>query len=485
MNRRAVFPLLLLTVALLAGVQAQRTDRDAWNLELLVSQTPAAAATPVFSVRRIPEFLQAPMAKRQLSETLVKPVAALPDGTCLAVGEHGSDLFSMNANRPLAPASTQKLLTAIAALRVLGPDSTLTTEVMVTETPTDGVLAGDLWLVGGGDPLLMTEAYADRFDDQFAYSNLSDLVASVVATGIEEIQGSVIGDDSRYDQIRYLGTWPDRFKPGWSIQSGPLSALSVDDGFANWDPVNPAASLSVPADDPALLAARLFDDLLESEGVRILGRAGSGTAPGELSTTTLASLSSPPIHLLVEQMLVASDNTTAELLVKELSRSSSERGTTVSGLSVVLEALSSAGHPVDGVVPHDGSGLDPDNRLTCGLLVSVLDDREYGSVLVAGLPIAGDRGTMRKRFVGTAGEGRVRAKTGTLRGVSSLAGVVDTSGGRRLAFALVSNGDLPYEIRALHEDVVLALLSYPAGPGADLLSPRPVQFPVVAETSGG
>lgn len=81
---------------------------------------------------------------------------------------------------------------------------------------------------------------------------------------------------------------------------------------------------------------------------------------------------------------------------------------------------------------------------------------------------------MKKRFVGTAGEGRVRAKTGTLRGVTSLAGVVDTPAGRRLAFAVISNGELPLEIRDLHEEVVLALLSYPDGPGVEALGPLPV-----------
>ena len=92
---------------------------------------------------------------------------------------------------------------------------------------------------------------------------------------------------------------------------------------------------------------------------------------------------------------------------------------------------------------------------------------------------------MKKRFVGTAGEGRVRAKTGTLRGVTSLAGVVDTPAGRRLAFALISNGALPDEIRALPEGRVVSLLPYPAGPGADLLSPLPVVDPPVPQTSGG
>lgn len=491
MNRRFVLPLLLSTIAVLSGLQAQRTDRSAAAFEVVdPGGSAASVATPALSVRRVPEFLQSPTAERRLREGLVAPVAALPSGTCLAVAEHGQELFSLESSMPMAPASTQKLLTALAVLHVLDPDSVLTTKVVIEEPALDGVVPGDLWLVGGGDPLLMTTPYADRFEDPLAYSHLADLADAVVNLGIREVQGSVVGDESRYDAIRYLGTWPDRFKPGWSIQSGPLSALSVNDGFANWDKFNPASSLSVPSDDPAILAARLFDDHLEARGVVIRGRADSGTVPSAPGWRMVASLDSVPIRLLVEQMLVESDNTTAELLVKEMGHTPAERGTTVRGLSVLLEALRVAGHPVEGVVPHDGSGLDPDNRLTCGLLASILDDRDLGSVLVDALPVAGDRGTMKKRFVGTAGEGRVRAKTGTLRGVTSLAGVVDTPGGRRLAFALVSNGELPYEIRDLHEEVVLSLLSYPSGPVVDLLSPRPVlntttAEPVVPETSGG
>ena len=173
-------------------------------------------------------------------------------------------------------------------------------------------------------------------------------------------------------------------------------------------------------------------------------------------------------------MLVESDNTTAELLLKEIGRTPSERGTTVGGLSVLLSALEKAGHRVAEVVPHDGSGLDPDNRVACSLLVDLLGDEAFGGVLADSLPVAGQQGTMKKRFVGTAGEGRVRAKTGTLRGVSSLAGVVDTPAGRHLAFAVITNGELPFEIKELHEDLVLALLPYPEAPATEVLRPRPV-----------
>jgi len=473
-NRRLVLPLLLLTIALLSGLQAQRTESALAMYTPLEGALSARTVTPLFSVRRVPEFLQAPTAERRLTASLLDSVSALPDGTCLVVAEHGRRLYSMDASLAMVPASTQKLLTAMAALLHLGPSTVLTTRVVAEVPVVDGIVDGDVWLVGGGDPLLTTSRYAARFDDPGTYSDLGNIVSGLLTAGVTEITGGIVGDESRYDAIRYLDTWPDRFKPGWSIQSGPLSALSVDDGFEIWDPVNTASTLSVPAGDPAANAASLLDDLLEAEGVVIRRRPDSGRAPSHPGMVTLVELASPPVSLLVRQMLVDSDNTTAELLVKELGRTPAERGTTVAGLGVMLETLENAGHDVAEVVPHDGSGLDPDNRVTCSLLVDVMEDDEHGALLVDALPLAGENGTMKSRFVGTAGEGRVRAKTGTLRQVTSLAGVVDTPAGRRLAFALISNGELPYEIRDLHEDVVLALLTYPAGPAVESLAPRPV-----------
>ena len=116
-----------------------------------VSDTDSAGVgTPLLSVRRIPEFLQAPTAHRRLREALAEPVAALPTGTCLSVAEYGQELFSVDAAAPMTPASAQKLLTALGALRLLGPGSVLTTRVVVDEPPVNGVVLGDLWLVGGG-----------------------------------------------------------------------------------------------------------------------------------------------------------------------------------------------------------------------------------------------------------------------------------------------------------------------------------------------
>ena len=473
-NWRLVLPLFLFTVAVLAGVQAQRTDGSAAAYEPTAGRLPARTVTPLLSVRRVPEFLQAPTAVRNLRADLHGAVAGLPEGTCVEVAAHGHQLYTLEAGRGLVPASAQKLLTGLAALRHLGPAMVLSTRVVAEVPVVDGMVDGDVWLVGGGDPLLMTGGYAARFDDPDPYTDLGDLALALVEAGVREVNGGIVGDESRYDAIRYLGTWPDRFKPGWSIQSGPLSALSVDDGFQNWDALNTAASLGTPAGDPAENAARLFDDLLEAEGVLIRRRPDSGRAPAHPGMVTLAVVGSPPVSALVEQMLVESDNTTAELLLKEMGWTPADRGTTVAGIAILLDTLERAGHRIEGVVPQDGSGLDPDNRVTCSLLVDLLGDEVHGDLLVASLPLAGERGTMKNRFVGTAGEGRIRAKTGTLRGASSLVGVADTPGGRRLAFAVISNGELPYEIRDLHEDVILALLSYPAGPAAEILGPRPV-----------
>jgi D-alanyl-D-alanine carboxypeptidase/D-alanyl-D-alanine-endopeptidase (penicillin-binding protein 4) len=349
-NRRLVLPLLLLTVALLAGLQAQRTERSSAMYVPVAGAMPARAATPLFSVRRIPEFLQAPTAERKLTASLLGAVTALPDGTCLVVAEHGRRLYSLEAGMAMVPASTQKILTAIAALLHLGPSTVLTTRVVAEVPVVDGIVDGDVWLVGGGDPLLTTSGYAARFDDPGSYTDLGDLVKGLLGVGVREITGGIVGDESRYDAIRYLGTWPDRFKPGRSIQSGPLSALSVDDGFEKWDPVNTAPSLSVPAADPAANAASLLDDLLEVEGVVIRRRPDSGRSPAHPGMVTLVEVASLPVSLLVRQMLVHSDNTTAELLVKELGRTPAERGTTVAGLAVMLDTLERAGHDVDQVV---------------------------------------------------------------------------------------------------------------------------------------
>jgi D-alanyl-D-alanine carboxypeptidase/D-alanyl-D-alanine-endopeptidase (penicillin-binding protein 4) len=139
-------------------------------------------------------------------------------------------------------------------------------------------------------------------------------------------------------------------------------------------------------------------------------------------------------------MVRESDNVSAEQLTKELGFDASGEGSTAAGVAVLRDVLASAGLPLEGVVLVDGSGLSRSNRLTCGVLAGLLGDVTTGSDLDASLAVAGRTGSLTERFLGTPLVGRLRAKTGSLNAVETLAGVVETDSGRALSFAYLLNG---------------------------------------------
>jgi len=220
--------------------------------------------------------------------------------------------------------------------------------------------------------------------------------------------------------------------------------------------------------DPAPLAAETLISLLRSRGVQVTGTPSGGTAPA--GATTVASLDSKPMSVNVDEMLRRSDNTTAEVLNKDLATLDSQPGTTANGAKVVRATLDHLGFPTDGAVTIDGSGLDLGNRVTCDLLVAALDHQGADSAVANDLPVAGRTGTLRKRLKGTAADGKVRAKTGTLNDVSALAGFATTAAGQQLTFAFVINGSLA-TAQNLTDDVAVALAQYGAGIAVDQLGP--------------
>jgi D-alanyl-D-alanine carboxypeptidase/D-alanyl-D-alanine-endopeptidase (penicillin-binding protein 4) len=153
-------------------------------------------------------------------------------------------------------------------------------------------------------------------------------------------------------------------------------------------------------------------------------------------------------------------------------------GTTDAGSQELTKVLRELNQPLGGAALVDGSGLAPQNRVTCPLLVSVLDRPGTGPQLVAHLPVAGVSGTLRKRFVGTPVVGRLKAKTGTLLQVTSIAGVIDPSQGGSLTFAYVANvappGRVSLETVALQDQLATILLGYPRAPALSLLGPKPL-----------
>lgn len=361
-----------------------------------------------------------------LTQALDNLMARTPSA-CLLVETDGSVVYEANSEAVIEPASTMKVLTAAAAFDILGPNNRFQTEVRAGANPVDGIIRGDLWLVGGGDPVLATEQRVVQFTRPQPYTSLDTLADRVAAAGIRQIEGRVVGDESRYDSIRYVQSWPRRFITSGEI--GPLSALTVNDGFST------AGHPGVAFTNPPAGAGAIFQQLLEARGVRVQGGGGVGTAAA--GSIRLASIESAEIGEIVSAMLRDSDNGTAEMLVKEMGLRAYGKGSTAAGVKAMGQAFSNGGALNSGIKLVDGSGLSPTNRLSCRLLTSVLAGAPES--VRSGLPIAGRTGTLSRRFLDTPIEGKLRAKTGSLDGVASLAGYAINTTDQTLTFAYMAN----------------------------------------------
>jgi D-alanyl-D-alanine carboxypeptidase/D-alanyl-D-alanine-endopeptidase (penicillin-binding protein 4) len=469
--RRLAVPLLLVVVAIGCGVGAVMADAGGETAESAVELD--APVTPVLSVRRVPDFATEDIADRRLTQSLSTIVSAAPPDTCLMVDAGGRPIIAEDATTGLIPASNEKLVLVAAALAELGPRHRFVTTVAAQAAPNaQGVVNGDVWLVGGGDPVLSTRAYAGTSDKQDeAHTRLEDLADALARAGVTQIRGRVLGDESRYDAARSVSAWPSRFID--QNQTGPLSALSVNDAFSSFPTLaDPGAPESRSA-EPAALAAQHLIDLLGRRGITVTGTAGTGTAPA--NPTEVARVRSAPFSAIAAQLLTWSDNQTAELVLKELGFARSGRGTTDAGAAAVEEILATAGYDLAGSDAVDGSGLAGSNRATCGLLHALLADAGPRSALITGLAVAGETGTLAATFNGTPAEGRLRAKTGSLNEARGLSGVVDVVDGDDLTFSvLVNEPAITAAGDAVRIDVGLALAAYPQRPNLDQVGPRPV-----------
>ncbi len=462
MTRRHVALSLALACALAAVACVTVAVRSSAPSE----QLPLAGArmvTPLLSVRRAPAIVDDDVALARLKQALSQALAGT--NACLAVDGPGGRMVSINDGEALAPASTLKLLTATAALSVFGPDYRFRTTVVAPSPPRNGVV-DRLWLVGSGDPVLSTPAHraalagdpVTRGDVTTPFEALAD---GIVAAGVRSVPHGIIGDDHLFDTSRQLSLWPARFVANGEI--GPLGALTVDAGF-----VPPTG---MRAADPALNAAAQLGSLLNARGVDA-GGAAHATAPG--STTVITSVSSPPLHDIVASMLASSDNLTAELLARLLGTTVAVPGTTQAGVKVVLQQLRGLGVDTTSLNVLDGSGLSPDDRVPCDVLLDLLQigDRPHFRALLDGLPVAGERGTLAASFVGTPIAGHLQAKTGSLDGVTGLAGLLNVR--VPLRFAYLANGSFPENAGvSMRERVATVLASYPESPSATALLPPP------------
>ncbi|MFF8974377.1 D-alanyl-D-alanine carboxypeptidase/D-alanyl-D-alanine-endopeptidase [Streptomyces sp. NPDC014995] len=331
----------------------------------------------------------------------------------------GRRLYGAAADEALTPASTTKIATAVAALATMGADHRLTTRVAF-EPGTKEVV-----LVGGGDPTLTARADAEGF------AGLRTLAAAT-ATALKK--RGITRATLSYDTTLYAGS--EVHPIGANPNLARVTALTADEGRTDDSTSGPVTR--VP--DPAADATRKFADFLRAHGV-------TTTAPGPSKATaraeTLATVSSPPLSTLVERMLTNSDNDIAEALARQTAVATGVRADFAGAGKAIHTQLSRLGLPMTGVEFRDGSGLDRGDRLTANLLTALLakaGDPAHPDLRPAltGLPVAGFTGTLSTRYTDGAA-GVVRAKTGTLTGVNTLAGTVVDQDGRLLAFALLTS----------------------------------------------
>jgi len=361
--------------------------------------------------------------------------------------ETGRMVFYRNVHRAMTPASNQKLATAAAALEHWGTDHRFRTEVLVKGGPDgNGVVHGDLYLKGYGDPTLSTTRYQERVF-RVKTSNLGRLAAAVRRAGVRRVTGRIIGDESYFDRRRTVSSW----RTGMSAFCGPLSALAVDQGYSGGRRVS----------QPASHAAKAFRTALRANGVRVDGGVRVATTPG--SATVIATEESAPLWRILRLMNKPSDNTIAEMLVKGLGRKVRGRGTTADGAAVVRKFLLDAGAPSREVRVRDGSGLSYLNQmspLAVSRLLVTMSGRLDFDFYWNSLAVAGRSGTLRQRLRGTAAAANVHAKTGTLSISSCLSGYVTTRGREGVVFCIMMNGSfLPTWQARQAQDAIAALLA--------------------------
>jgi D-alanyl-D-alanine carboxypeptidase/D-alanyl-D-alanine-endopeptidase (penicillin-binding protein 4) len=405
-------------------------------------------ATPVLAPAGVPATDEQATASPTASGLAAMLGAALPpaatgDGVGIEVADArtGQELYSASAGTPATPASTTKVVTAVAALAALGPDARFTTTVRQ--------VGGTVVLVGGGDPTLAVNEYPSS--DYPRPATLAQLAAGTAralkARGSHSVR---LG----YDTALFSG--PD-MAPGWTdsdISTGnvtPIVALEADQGR-----LTPSGALEDDDDglnftprttDPAGLTVAAFAALLARDGMTVTGTPAETAVPA--SAPVLASVSSPPLAEMAEQMLQESNNVIAENLARHVAIALGRPATFSGAAGADAAELRRLGitTPLSLV---DGSGLSPDDAIAPTTLIRVLalatsTPRLRGAV--TGLPVAGFSGTLTAGgsvFGGVAevakgtARGVVRAKTGNLATVATLAGLVYDRSGDLLLFAIMA-----------------------------------------------
>ncbi|MBI3567696.1 MAG: D-alanyl-D-alanine carboxypeptidase/D-alanyl-D-alanine-endopeptidase [Gemmatimonadetes bacterium] len=371
----------------------------------------------------------------------------------------GDTLFSRNAGKLFMPASNEKILTGATALAQLGPDFRFVTRFATDGTVHDGVLDGDLIVVGRGDPSFSD---AMRGDWHLAFRDMAD---SLAAHGVHRIGGAIRrGGDAFPDDI---------YGYGWQMADAEASygagvdELFVNEGFervVTRGPMGAGDSTVTEAviKDPPAFFLDALRDALAARGIAT-GVVDARVPVDDRALHTIFTMQSPPLRAVLAAMLKPSQNQIAEILFKTLALEKTGVGTADSARRVVERQLRAWGAERDGFAVRDGSGLSRHDYVTPETIVRVLRAMQLHRDFAAfydGLPIAGVDGTIASRMRGTPAERNVHAKTGTVDKARSLSGYVTTADGRVLLFSfLCNNFTVPTREVERVQDALLARLA--------------------------
>lgn len=356
----------------------------------------------------------------------------------------GDVLADVDGGATQVPASTTKTLTAVAALAALGPDFTTRTTV----THADGRLT----LIAGGDMMLAAGmGHGGERDEANGWAGMGDLAAQVVQALGAETDVEVVVDDAEFPGPLINAEWPS-----YAVRRGyvaGVSGLAVDIARVEDE------LYAQRHRDPSLSAGDDFARALTKAGLDVTD-VRRGTNPG--SATEVATVESAPLSLVVEHLIHQSDNTIAENLGRVLARETDRPATPTGAAEATIATLDELGVDTEGLLLYDSAGFSIRNRispfhLTQTMRAALADPGARG--LLDYLPVAGAEGTVEERFEGTDVAGVMRAKTGSLTGVTSLAGIISTAEGRLLTFAILADG-MPYgqdRPRDAFDDFLLAL----------------------------
>jgi D-alanyl-D-alanine carboxypeptidase/D-alanyl-D-alanine-endopeptidase (penicillin-binding protein 4) len=415
---------------------------------------------------------------------------------CVADAENGDVIIDSNSGVSLAPASVMKLITSAAALELLGPEYTFKTTIGYTGTLNKrwGRLKGNIIITGGGDPALGSRYFPDQYKDF-----ISNWAAELKKLGIKRIKGSVITDDSYYDYLPVPGKWlwedtgnyygagayglsvfdntyeihfktlSDRSLPvikyiiprecRSELSSFLKASGSADEGYVFAAPygLNGWIAGTIPANqddfvlkasitDPPLLLARMVNDQLKVNGIKVSGNPSTLRSEKHYKTENVipvAEINSPGLAQIIEVLNHESVNLFAETLIKELGKKFKNDGSTASGAKVIYEFLKSSGIDTNGMFIEDGSGLSPLNAINTRELVRLLVymklKGKYFSDYYASLPDAGKEGTLKNSFKDPVFNSRLKAKSGSMTRVRSFAGYFTTKSGKKMVFSIIIN----------------------------------------------